>query len=102
MAKPTTVRVPEELLNEIDQLVKENDLDRSTYLREVLQKGFLLDKQERALKGYTTGKLTLMELSRNLNCDPWEILSLLQYKNEHLNVLLEDWLDSADLGFAFD
>ena len=33
MAKPTTVRVPEELLNEIDQLVKENDLDRSAYLR---------------------------------------------------------------------
>ena len=102
MAKPTTVRVPEELLNEIDQLVKENELDRSTYLREVLQKGFLLDKQERALKGYAAGKLTLMELSRNLNCDPWEILSLLQSKNAHLNVLLEDWLDSADLESAPD
>jgi len=97
MAKPTTVRVPEKLLNEIDQLVKENDLDRSAYLREVLKKGFLLDKQERVLKGYAGGKLTLMETCHKLNCDPWEILSLFQSKNEYLNVRLEDWLESAAL-----
>jgi predicted DNA-binding protein len=36
MARPTTIRIPEELLNEIDQLVRELSLDRSAYLREVL------------------------------------------------------------------
>ena len=97
MAKPTTVRVPEELLNEIDQLVKEMNLDRSAYLREVLKKGFFLDKQERVLKDYTRGKLTLIEACRKLNYDPWEILSLLETKSAYLSVRLEDWLESADL-----
>ena len=97
MAKPTTVRVPEELLNEIDKLVKENDLDRSTCLREVLKKGFLLDKQERVLKDYAGGKLTLIEACHKLNCDPWEILSLLESRGAYLSVRLEDWLESAEL-----
>ena len=97
MAKPTTVRVPEELLNEIEQLVKERNLDRSAYLREVLKKGFLLDRQERVLNDYAGGKLSLMEACGKLKFDPWEILSLLRDKNVHLNVQLEDWLDSEDL-----
>jgi metal-responsive CopG/Arc/MetJ family transcriptional regulator len=97
MAKPTTVRVPEELLNEIDRLVRENDLDRSAYLREVLKKGFLLDKQERVLKDYAGGKLTLIEACHKLNCDPWEILSLLESRGAYLSVRLEDWLESAEL-----
>jgi len=39
MAKPTTIRIPEDLLKEIDKVVKELQLDRSAYLREVLRKG---------------------------------------------------------------
>lgn len=97
MAKPTTVRVPEELLNEIDQLVKEMNLDRSAYLRQVLKKGFLLDKQERVLKDYARGKLTLIEACRKLKYDPWELVSLLQTKGAYLSVRLEDWLESVDL-----
>ena len=50
MAKPTTIRIPEDLLNEIDQLVQELKLDRSVYLREVLRKGFSMDKQDRLLE----------------------------------------------------
>ena len=38
MKKATTIRIPEDLLNEINQFVKELKLDRSAYLREVLKK----------------------------------------------------------------
>jgi len=97
MAKPTTIRIPEDLLNEIDQLVKELNLDRSAYLREVLRKGFSLDRQERLLRDYERGELSLMEVCQGLKCNPWEFLTMLEAKNLHLNVTLEDWLDSADL-----
>ena len=40
---------PEDLLHKIDRFVQESNLDRPTYLREVLQKGFSLDKQDRLL-----------------------------------------------------
>jgi len=97
MAKPTTIRIPEDLLKEIDKVVKELQLDRSAYLREVLRKGFSLARQERLLRDYPQGELSLLEVCQELTCNPWEFLSMLQAKNLHLNVGLEDWLDATDL-----
>jgi len=95
MAKPTTIRIPEDLLNEIDQLVQELKLDRSAYLREVLRKGFSVDKQDRLLEKYHRRELSQMEVCRELGLSPWEFLAQLKAKNLYLNVDLEDWLDSA-------
>ena len=97
MAKPTTIRIPEDLLHEINQFVKEMQLDRASYLREVLRKGFSIDRQERLLRHYTRGDLSMMEVCHELKCDPWELLTMLQAKNTHLNVTLEDWIDASDL-----
>ena len=97
MAKPTTIRISEDLLNEIDELVQELKLDRSAYLREVLRKGFLLDKQDRLLRKYDRKELSQMEVCQQLNWDPWEFLSQLKSRNLHVSVDLEDWLDSAEL-----
>ncbi len=62
--KTDNLRIPEDLLNEIDQLVRELKLDRSAYLREVLQKGFSVDKQDRLLEKYHRRKLSQMEVVR--------------------------------------
>ena len=97
MAKPTTIRIPEDLLNEINELVQELSLDRSAYLRDVLRKGFSLDKQDRLLLKYVRKELSQMEVCKELNWDPWEFLNQLKTRNLHLNVELEDWLDAADL-----
>ena len=97
MAKPTTIRIPEELLNEINEFVQELKLDRSAYLREVLQKGFSADKQDRILLKYVRKELSQMEVCKVLNWAPWEFLDQLKSRNLHLNVELEDWLDVADL-----
>jgi Arc/MetJ-type ribon-helix-helix transcriptional regulator len=95
MAKPTTIRIPEDLLNEIDQLVQELKLDRSVYLREVLRKGFSMDKQDRLLKKYHRRELSQMEVCEELGWNPWEFLTQIKAKSLHLNVDLEDWLDAA-------
>jgi len=97
MAKPTTIRIPEDLLNEINELVQELNLDRSAYLRDVLRKGFSFDKQDRLLLKYVRKELSQMEVCKELNWDPWEFLAQLKTRNLHLNVELEDWLDAADL-----
>jgi hypothetical protein len=97
MAKPTTIRIPEDLLNEIDQIVQELKLDRSAYLREVLRKGFSMDKQDRLFEKYNRRELSQMEVCEELGWSPWEFLAQLKAKNFHLNVDLEDWLDSAAL-----
>ncbi len=97
MAKPTTIRIPDDLLNEINELVQELKLDRSAYLREVLRKGFSTDKQDRLLLKYVRKELSQMEVCKELNWAPWEFLDQLKSRNLHLNVELEDWLDAADL-----
>jgi len=72
-------------------------LDRSAYLREVLRKGFSIDKQDRLLMKYTHGELSQMEVCEELKWNPWEFLAQLKAKNLHLNVALEDWIDTAEL-----
>jgi hypothetical protein len=97
MAKPTTIRIPEDLLNEIERFVQESNLERSTYLREVLRKGFSLDKQDRLLLKYVRKELSQMEVCKELKWNPWEFLSQLKTRNMFLNVELEDWLDASEL-----
>jgi predicted DNA-binding protein len=80
MAKPTTIRIPEDLLNEINELVQELKLDRSTYLREVLRKGFSRDKQDRLLLKYVRKELSQMEVCNDLNWTPWEFLRPIEIK----------------------
>ena len=97
MAKPTTIRISEELLTEINEMVQELKLDRSAYFREVLRKGFSVDKQDRLLLKYVRKELSQMEVCKELNWTPWEFLTQLKSRNLHLNVELEDWLDAAEL-----
>ena len=98
MLKPATVRVPEEFLKEITSFVKDMRLDKASYLREILKKGFEEDRQERLLAKYQTGDLSVEEACRLLDLSMWEFLLLLKKRNMALNVNLEDWLNSATLG----
>lgn len=97
MTKPTTIRLSEELLKEIEEFVQEARLDRSAYLREILQKGFSLDKQNRILQRYAAGELSILEVCRTLGWNPWEFSDKLKANNFHINVEIEDFLNSADL-----
>lgn len=97
MTKPTTVRIPEDLLNEIDQIVRESKLDRSAYLREVLRKGLSIDKQDRLLLKYVRGELSQMEVCDVLDWAPWEFSAHLKAKGLYLNVGLEEFMDAAEL-----
>jgi len=97
MLRPTTVRVSEKLLKDLGRFVKEMNLDRSAYLREIIKKGFTEDRQERLLQMYQAGKLSLPEVCKKLNITTWDFLELLKRKGINLNVSLEDWLDTGEL-----
>ena len=97
MLRPTTVRVPDDFLKEVSKFIKEMDLDKSAYLREIMKKGFTEDKQEKILQMYQMGRLTFLEACRKLNIVPWDFFDLLKKRGMSLNVSLEDWLDSEEL-----
>jgi predicted HTH domain antitoxin len=97
MLRPTTVRVPEKLLKDLSRFVKEMNLDKSAYLREIIKKGFAEDRQERLLQMYQAGKLSLPEVCKKLDITTWDFLELLKRRGINLNVSLEDWLDTVEL-----
>ena len=97
MLKIATVRVPEDFLEDLSNFVKEMKLDKSSYLRDILKKGFDEDRQERLLLRYSNGELSVGEVCNMLNKSPWDFFDLLKKKNLNLNVELEDWLDSAGI-----
>ena len=97
MLKPTTVRVTEEFLEELSKFIKQMKLDRSAYLRQILERGFREDKEERLLVKYAKGEFSAEEVCANLNISLWDLLELLKRKNMTLNVSLEDWLDAENL-----
>lgn len=98
MLKPTTVRVSEEFLEELTGFIKEARLDRSAYLREILEKGFKEDREERLLARYRRVELSAGELCSLLGITLWDLLELLKKRDLSLNVSLEDWIDAKELG----
>ena len=97
MLKPTTVRVPEDFLRELSNFIKDMNLDKSSYLRDILKKGFEEDKRDRLLVKYQAGELSAVEVCKKIGITPWDFFDLLKEKNMSLNVSLEDWLDSGRL-----
>jgi len=97
MLKIATVRVPEDFLEDLSNFVKDMKIDKSSYLRDILKKGFDEDRQERLLLRYLNGELSVGEVCNMLNKSPWDFFDLLKKKNLNLNVELEDWLDSAGI-----
>jgi hypothetical protein len=61
----------------------------------VLRKDFALDKQDRLLRKYARNELSQAKVCKALNWTPWDFLAELKSRNLHLNVELEDWLDST-------
>jgi hypothetical protein len=97
MLKPTTVRVSDEFLKELNRFTKDMKLDKSSYLRAILKKGFEDDKKERLLSEYGDGARSAEEVCKQLDITTWDFFDLLRKNNMAMNVTLEDWLDSSRL-----
>lgn len=94
MTKPTTIRLPEELLATLDERARSHHKDRASFVRELLAEGLVRDLEEEVFRAYRKGRLSLSEAASRLGVDPWTWFDLLRRRNETLNVELEDWIDS--------
>ena len=95
MKKPTTIRLPEDLLEELDRRARARDSDRASLIRELLVSGLARDLEEEVLAAYRVGRLSMSEAARRLGVDAWAWLDVLRRHGETLNVELEDWIDSS-------
>lgn len=86
-----SARMDEENLAYIEKLKKMFSIDRSTAIRNILEKGIKEDKEERALQLYINGKLSIEGAAKFANMYIGEFLNLMASRGINLNVTLENY-----------
>lgn len=90
MPVTVTTRVKEELFKIIDQIAKEEGMDRSTVIRRFLSravKEWLIDK---SLNDYEDGKLTLWQAAKRCDLSLWEMINEVKKREVHVPYTLEE------------
>ena len=95
MTKPTTVRLPEDVLSELDGRARARGKDRATLLRELLRAALDRDKEDEVVAAYRSGHLSLSQAAAQLGTDVWSLFDTLAQRGETVSVSLEDWRDSG-------
>ena len=92
--KPTTIRLPEEILSELDRRARARGKDRATLLRELLGDALARDREDEVVSAYRSGSVSLSQAASQLGIDVWAYFEVLSRRGETINVTLEDWIDS--------
>lgn len=86
MTKSIGVRIDEDLLERIEKIKKEDNLDRSTVIRKLLEKGYEDYILERTAKKYKKGEITISKAAEIANTTIWEMQKYLTdqgYQSEY-------------------
>lgn len=75
--KPTTIRLPDEVLNELDRRARARGKDRATLLRELLQDALQRDTEDEVVASYRAGRLSLSQAASRLGTDAWSLFDIL-------------------------
>ena len=68
------IRLDEEFIEKIDEMGKEEKLDRSTMIRRFLEAGYRDHLKRNAAKGYIKGELTISGAANAANITVWEMM----------------------------
>jgi len=85
-----TTRVEEELAKAIDEVAKEEGMDRSTVIRRFLSKAVRDWLIEKSLTAYEEGKLTLWQAAERCRLSLWEMVEEAKKREVHVPYTLEE------------
>jgi hypothetical protein len=87
--KTVGVRLEVNMLNYVKEISKLLHLDKSSALRMLLREGITVDRKERALDLYTSGKLSLEGAAKFANLYIGDFLDLMQERGIESQVSLD-------------
>ena len=96
--KVTSVRLPKEMLDEIERISREEGVDRGTLIRRLLAESLREYRVRRALDLYRSGKVSLWRAAELAGITYREALEELRRRNIPFSYSLEDL--EADLEWA--
>lgn len=90
MPEVVAFRMEPELLKKINELGKEEVLDRSTVIRKLLHVGYAEIRKERSAKLYMEGKITFTEAAHRAGLTLWDMEHYLVDKGFRSEYSVED------------
>ena len=85
-----TTRVDERLAKLIDEIAKEEGMDRSTVMRRFLARAVRDWLIEKSLKDYEEGKITLWQAAERCGLSLWEMIEEVRSRGIHISYTLEE------------
>ncbi|ADB58224.1 UPF0175 family protein [Archaeoglobus profundus] len=96
MGVTLTTRVDERLAKLIDEIAKEEGMDRSTVMRRFLAKAVRDWLIEKSLKDYEEGKITLWQAAERCGLSLWEMIEEVRSRGVHIPYTLEDLKEDVE------
>ena len=90
MTATITTRVGEKILAEIDQFSKEKQMDRASFLRNLIVEGLAIEKKNKVLGMYKERKISLAKAAEILNVDTWQMIDIIKEENLYLDYSEEE------------
>jgi predicted HTH domain antitoxin len=76
--KVITLRIPQDVLEKIDEIARRENKERSEVVREILKIGLKDKLVEDALKMYREGKVSMWKASKMAGVSLWEFIEILK------------------------
>ena len=96
MGVTLTTRVDERLAKLIDEVAREEGMDRSTVIRRFLARAVRDWLIERNLKEYEEGKTTLWQAAGRCNISLWEMIEEARKREIRIPYTLEDLMEDIE------
>ncbi len=91
MSYTISTRLDKKEIIEIESFAKQEDLDKSTFVKKLLHKSLEEYKVERAFKLYKEGKVSLRKAAVLAEKSLWEMLELMKKYDVYLNYDVEEF-----------
>ena len=97
-ASTVSTRIDKEMLSEIDELSKEKQMDRASFLRNLIVEGLSIERKKKVLSMYKDRKISMAKAAEMLDVNLWDMLDLieeegiyLEYSEEELREDIKGW-----------
>jgi len=88
--KVVTVRVPDDVLEKIEEIAKKEGRERSEVIRELIRIGLRDKLIEEALRMYKEGKVSMWKAAKIAGLSLWELIEILKEKGIEIQYSIRD------------
>ena len=93
MARSIGIRIDEDFLVKLDEISRNEGIDRSTLIRKLIRKGYQEYLKEKAAERYTRGEITMSRAAEEAGITIWEMEKFLVEKGYKSTYSIEDLID---------